>query len=236
MDIKKESPTESDVHIPSAMGSGGKKPKAMSDTQLQALAQKIANMLKDDSEFTNLWADLSKGVECALCGNNSGSVLTKLPDGREALLCQACADGLMGNVSKSDTTLVEIIKADDEKHLMYAVVYAPNKIDSQGDMATSDEIEKMAHDWLINSRAYDFQHQMTLPADAVQVVQSYIAVADFQHPTADGSKLITKGSWIVVSYVPHGELWSQIKKGLIRAYSIRGYGTRVPLYDVPEMS
>jgi hypothetical protein len=125
---------------------------------------------------------------------------------------------------KVDTSKVDVVvkSADPTRHLIYGVVLRPNNIDTQGDFATPEDIERAAHRFMIRSQRYDFMHRETLSKGRVYVVESYIAPADFE---INGHK-VYKGSWVVVSYVPDNDLWQKILSGKINAYSIRGWGKR----------
>lgn len=117
-----------------------------------------------------------------------------------------------------------ITKAGEEKRLAYGVVAVPDVVDSQGDVMTADTIEKMAHAYLTNSRSFDLQHLIDLSSDKAEIVESYVAPCDF----VLGSKLVKAGSWIAVTHFLDESLWSMVKSQQIKAYSIRGYGTRIP--------
>lgn len=109
---------------------------------------------------------------------------------------------------------VTITKAEDEsKRLVYGVVYEPEKLDAHGDYMTSAEIEKSAHDFLVNARNIDVQHNFQ---DGFgDVVESYIAKQD------DLESGITKGSWVLVTKATE-EVWEAIQKGEITGYSMAG--------------
>jgi hypothetical protein len=116
----------------------------------------------------------------------------------------------------------EIIKSDD-KHLIYGVVMKPSPfLDSQGDSATEAEIEKAAHDFMVQSRTMDLQHEEELEKSVAVPVESYIAPSDM----VINKRSIPKGSWLMVTYVPDDTIWQKVKKGDIKAYSIRGWGVR----------
>jgi hypothetical protein len=120
----------------------------------------------------------------------------------------------------------EVLKAYDmDRHLVYGVVLKPGTFDSQGDRISEGEIEKSAHDFFINSRLLDHQHEVELPAEKATPVESYIAPVDMMV----NNHKIAKGSWVVVCHVPDEALWEDIKKGALLSYSIRGYGVRTPV-------
>lgn len=127
---------------------------------------------------------------------------------------------------KTEKSWNAVLKSmNDEKRLAYGIVLKPDVVDSQGDVMTAEEIEKAAHDFFINSRIMDFQHKEDLPSERAVPVESFIAPSDLTingHPVA-------KGSWVMVTHIPDEGIWTQIKKGRIMAYSIRGLGKRTPL-------
>lgn len=129
-------------------------------------------------------------------------------------------------VSKSAS--FSVVKADDEKRLVYGVVYVPNEPDSQGDITTEEEIEKAAHSFLINvahgAGFVDVEHS-DQPARAY-VVESFIAPVDFRYPGSP--RTVKKGSWVAVTYVEDEALWELVKNEL-GGYSMAGTGKRVSL-------
>lgn len=120
-----------------------------------------------------------------------------------------------------------IVKADDERHIVYGVVMEPDVYDTQSDITDEIEIEKAAHEFMISSRMMDKQHKDVLSADVAVPVESYIALADFDL----GGETIIKGSWVMATYIPDDDIWQSVKKGEINAYSIRGFGVRTPVDD-----
>ena len=122
-----------------------------------------------------------------------------------------------------------IVKLAPEQQIAYAIVYEPERVDSQADFARAREIEKMAHDFMINSQRYDLQHRADVPRDSAYVVESFIAPVDFAWTLPSGAeKVIRKGAWVVATYFKDAQLWQMVKTGQINAYSIYGKGFRVP--------
>ena len=127
-----------------------------------------------------------------------------------------------------------ILKYDEEKRLVYAVAYPlmpKGKSDTQNDRIEADELEKASHNWLVKSRKYDLHHkELNVPSDSAVVVESYIAPVDINYPLLDGNtKLITKGSWVVVTHFPDLEMWQKIRNKEFGAYSIRGKAKRISI-------
>jgi len=125
--------------------------------------------------------------------------------------------------TKKDEKLERIIKLmgeDAPRGLFYGVVYEPGVPDSHGDFTSEEEIERAAHDFL-PSAVMNIHHKDDL--SDVQVVESYIAPADFKV----NGQLIRKGSWVLVTRVLNEELRKAIVDGEITGYSLEGTATRV---------
>ncbi|WP_271753072.1 XkdF-like putative serine protease domain-containing protein [Bacillus paralicheniformis] len=108
-----------------------------------------------------------------------------------------------------------LTKAEDEKKLVYGIVYEPDTPDAHGDFMTAAEIEKAAHGFLKDARQIDKQHDFQ--EGVGEVVESYVAPADFEV----NGETIKKGSWVLVTKASD-EIWEQIKKGDITGYSMAG--------------
>ncbi|MBZ5213232.1 phage portal protein [Bacillus paralicheniformis] len=108
-----------------------------------------------------------------------------------------------------------IAKAEDEKKLVYGVVYEPDIQDAHGDFMSADEIQKAAHGFLKNARKIDKDHNFQ--GGVGEVVESYVTPADFEV----NGETIVKGSWVLVTKAGD-EIWEQIKKGSITGYSMAG--------------
>ncbi|WP_440097231.1 XkdF-like putative serine protease domain-containing protein [Bacillus paralicheniformis] len=108
-----------------------------------------------------------------------------------------------------------LVKAYDEKKLVYGIVYEPDTPDAHGDFMTAAEIEKAAHGFLKDAREIDKQHDFQ--SGVGEVVESYVAPADFEV----NGETIKKGSWVLVTKASD-EVWEQIKKGEITGYSMAG--------------
>ena len=117
----------------------------------------------------------------------------------------------------------KILKADEDQRLVYGVPLRVNAPDSQDDIIKADEIEKAAHQFMIDSQKFDDNHQTLVPTRDAYVVESYLAPVDFEM----GGEQVYKGDWVLVTKIFNDELWEAIKAGEYRGYSIRGMGKRV---------
>ncbi len=112
---------------------------------------------------------------------------------------------------------VDIEKVDEEKQLVYGIVYVPDEADTYGDAMTADTIEKTAHNFMIKARNYnvDTQHD-NMPDDGV-VVQSFIL--DKNDSRFPGAK---EGGWAVVIKVTDPDTWEAVKNGDLKGISLAG--------------
>ncbi len=112
---------------------------------------------------------------------------------------------------------VPIAKYDEEKGMVYGIVYAPDDTDSQGDFATAPEIEKAAYAFMksTNARQIDKNHS-EIPENAF-VAESWII--------KDHDALFPKekqGAWAVGIKLESDELKKQVKDGEIEGLSMAG--------------
>lgn len=129
------------------------------------------------------------------------------------------------SLTNRDTNVIirseRVVKAAAEQRLTYGVVLEPDTTDAQGDRETAAEIEKAAHDYLVNSRTVGIHHQTKSPGS--RVVESYIALSDMQI----GDEIVKKGSWVMVTQ-HDPDVWELVKNGEFQGYSIGGTGNRNP--------
>lgn len=118
---------------------------------------------------------------------------------------------------------IPLLKSGGEDRLVYGVVLQPTVVDSQGDVAPEEEIEKAAHRFMTDFRQHDVQHSEEL-ADGIVPVESWIAPADM----IIGGQPVAKGSWIMTVKVENDDVWGKIKKGEITGFSIGGSAVRIP--------
>lgn len=131
------------------------------------------------------------------------------------------------DVSKTET-IVNFSKYDDEKQIAYGEVYVPMVPDSQGDFMTADEIEKMAHGFMMDGLLSGIDTEHNLQDNGSVVVESFIA--------RKGDPDFIEGSWVAAVKVTD-ELWPLVKSGELGGFSMYGKGERVPTYitiEVPD--
>jgi hypothetical protein len=119
-----------------------------------------------------------------------------------------------------------IAKSDDEKQLVYIVIYEPSgdegepiNYDTDGQYATRDDVEDAAHWYMENGAAVNLMHSRPLGSEA-SIVESYIAPCDFQL----GNEMVKQGSWVGVFHITDLDIWQAYKEGDLTGVSIQGAG------------
>lgn len=112
--------------------------------------------------------------------------------------------------------LVKFIKQDDVKGIVYGIVYEPEKTDSQGDIANTEEIEKAAYAFMKARNTLNVDKQHDFSTVGAFVAESWIVKSnDPIFPDA-------VGAWAVAIKVEDEGLKAEIKKGDIQGLSMAG--------------
>jgi hypothetical protein len=112
------------------------------------------------------------------------------------------------------STQTAVFKAvQEDKHLVFAEVYAPNRPDSDGEFMDAEGILKMSYDFMraMKLDSVDSYHDNELVPGCC-VVESFIA--------RKGDKQFIEGSWVVGMHVDNEDMWDKIKKGEINGFSM----------------
>ncbi len=115
----------------------------------------------------------------------------------------------------------------EEKRVVTGIVLEPDVVQRMGadgftDVIGAEEIEKAAWDFMSNVRKITVDHNA--PAPKTEVVESYIAPADF----SIGNEKVLKGSWVLSVRILDDALWAAIKEGKYAAFSVGGSAEREP--------
>jgi len=125
---------------------------------------------------------------------------------------------------------VEILKQDDEEHLITGVAMAANRVDLQTDYIEPDEIKKTMIAFMERYQQFGLDHKHD--TDQVRLVECWQARASF---VEEGSEYqVQKDDWVVTVHVLDEGLWQRVKSGEYRGFSIEGYAHRIPV-DVDEL-
>lgn len=99
--------------------------------------------------------------------------------------------------------------------MVFSEVYSPLHVDTDGEAMTSEEIRKMAYKFLAEGRVKKIDIQHNRKESGCTMVESFIARKD----DPDGFIL---DSWVIGLVVPTGEIWEDIKTGMLNGFSFYG--------------
>jgi len=132
---------------------------------------------------------------------------------------------------KSDESRIAIqtlFKGDIDHGEVTAIVYAPEKRDSQGDIASADVIKEMAADFLRRGGEIDIRHNgKALSKEDVYIAESFIVqkgdarFADMKDYSGDPVGDMT-GSWAVVLKIENEQLRDLYREGKWEGVSMAG--------------
>jgi len=116
---------------------------------------------------------------------------------------------------------ITILKRDDEKQIVYGIVYEPDVVDAHGDYTDAEEIEKAEHEFLEEYMNISFMHQELINKEA-RIAECYIAPVDFEWV----GRKVKKGTWMMAVHILDSQKWSLVKEGKITGFSMEGTASR----------
>lgn len=114
-----------------------------------------------------------------------------------------------------------VVKSED-KRLVYAEVYSPLHVDTDGEAMTQDEIEKAAHNFLASGNVRNIDVRHNTKQSGCVIVESFMA----RKGDPDG---FIEGSWVMGVKVLPDDLWQKVLSGELNGFSFMGQVTRVPV-------
>ena len=146
-------------------------------------------------------------------------------------------DAMKDGVKKSDTgefgVFCEISKVDDDKRQVFGWASISKKdgmviTDHQGDSIDTEELEKAAYKYMLDSRKGGHEHQKTDegPLHVADVIESFV-VTDEKKKAMGLADDVPEGWWIGMK-VNDDKVWELAKSGELAGFSIHGSGRRVP--------
>ena len=128
--------------------------------------------------------------------------------------------------------IMHITKINEEKRIVYGKALVPDKVDSQGDIVSKEDIEDASHNFLINlQKAYvELLQQGVNKTKASQIGymhRVFKGVGGFGYIVE--SYIDSEGSWVLAVKITDNNIWILIKEGKITGYSIGGTGRRIPI-------
>lgn len=123
----------------------------------------------------------------------------------------------------------QVFLQKDDKHLIVGAVLIPDKPIYRNNgkeeyflQFSSQTIEKLAYEYLMNGRMYNVTTDHQDIADNICLVESWIKTSDNDKSNDYGID-VPIGSWLVAMKVENEDVWSRIKSGELRGYSIESF-------------
>lgn len=83
-----------------------------------------------------------------------------------------------------------------------------------------DTIETLAHNFLKEGRNYNFSYQHAMDVEGVSVIESWIVNDPEKDKSATYGIDVPSGTWMMAAKVDNEDLWSKIKSGEAKGFSI----------------
>lgn len=141
----------------------------------------------------------------------------------EITLCKTGKNGLQFVAKAADGAprfVVPISKTDPVKKIVVGVVYEPDQTDTDGDIASAEEIQKAAWSAMKNHAVVNKNEHGSEPVGAFLAESSIVKANDPDE--------FPEGAWAVVIKVEDDGLWADIEKGDITAFSMGGVAQKTP--------
>ena len=131
--------------------------------------------------------------------------------------------------SKEEQVLIFLMrKADrEEDQVVFGEVYVPNRVDTDHETMTEDEVEKMAWEFLSTGKINKIDIQHDLLESGCSVVESFIA--------RKGWEPWVEGSW-VLGVKCTDDIWKAVKSGELNGFSFYGTSKKVPAKVLVEVA
>ena len=130
--------------------------------------------------------------------------------------------------SGKEVVEIGVIKAqNDEKQIVYGEVYIPNRVDTDHETVSKDDVEQMAWRFLAALKTDKIDLQHNLIESGCEVVESFIA--------REGWKPWVEGAW-VLGVKCTDEVWEGVKKGEFNGFSFYGTSQKSPAKVLVEVA
>lgn len=125
--------------------------------------------------------------------------------------------------------VMKIVKVDDEEQIVTAEVYAPNVIDTWGDVMRDEDVRQMAYRFmqLVNmTKSIDTNHN-NVPNGSYPI-ESFIA--------REGDPEYTPGAWVLSTKIVDSNVWADVKSGKLNGYSFEAMVRKLPAVAILEVT
>jgi len=192
------------------------------DWDMETAKKWVEEHSKKEKKLQEVTIDQDENFVKLLATDELGNVETYTPNSEPFVLEKAIEGFTMGLEEAPDP--IEVIKLDKQKQIVYGVFLVPEKADHDGDVINEEDIEKVAHDFLVEYRTIDEMHKTIIPAN---IVESFIAWDKMDYY----GKTVTKGTWCGAIKINDKDVWEKVLSGEYKAFSVRIAGQREPIEE-----
>lgn len=136
-------------------------------------------------------------------------------------------------LKKEQKEALQCAKVDEDKRLLIAPALIPNKqifrLDEKGQdyyvYFSKDTIKQASELFLKRSNQSNATLEHKLELDDIFVVESWIKESAVDKSAKYGFEDLPNGTWFVTMKVENDAVWSKVKEGEIKGFSIEGYFT-----------
>lgn len=131
---------------------------------------------------------------------------------------------------------IKLSAVNDERRMIYGPAMIPDKHILRIDAATQEEyyvvfrqptIEAVAHQFFQKNLHHNANIDHKYPVQGVTVVESWIKEGASDKSVSLGMNELPDGTWFIGAKVEDDSVWSDIKAGKVRGFSIEGYFSEV---------
>ena len=122
---------------------------------------------------------------------------------------------------------VIIKKKNQESQVVYGEVYVPNRVDTDHESMTTEDVEKAAWEFLATGKMEKIDIQHDLQESGCTVVESFIA--------REGWEPWVEGAW-VMGVKCTDDIWKLVKSGELNGFSFYGTSKKVPAKVLVEVA
>jgi hypothetical protein len=115
---------------------------------------------------------------------------------------------------------IEFIKVDAVQHLVGGVIYEPDVVDTQGDYAAAEDIEKAMYRFMEKYSTQTARIKVMHEGEShtFPIIESFIP----DHDIRKGGQTVKKGSWWVMVKITNDRVWKEIDEGRLQGFSMGG--------------
>lgn len=132
-------------------------------------------------------------------------------------------------VTPDEKIYLKLIKeaSKKENQVVYGEVYVPNRVDTDHETMSEEDVEKAAWEFLSTGKTSKIDIQHDLAESGCQVVESFIA--------REGWEPWVEGSWVMGVKCPN-DIWKLVKSGDLNGFSFYGTSKKVPAKVLVEVA